>query len=297
MTPASSSPRTLPSVVDLARIVFGLAIFLFVSFTGTTPPPGYTSVPYGMLAVAAVILFAIVLGVPAYLLRGRRGDWRGFARFCGNGLLIFAGMALAGLVLRGRPPRAPALVDSLRTGTITIDGFLRAQRAAAPRAFDLKFVGQRTRDLRASGLDPKNVELLEVTDGSWWMRTKLGFMTPLPQQPGTEPARWRQIVFYHARGAAVLVSICSKPATDCSGLDRTLDTADRNLRERVAAGDLDYVLPEDGYCTIETVNAQGVPGQARVRACNYGPGLVMTFMRLDSATTIADLASSNMDTP
>ena len=152
MTTPPLPPRTLPSVADVARIVFGLAIVLVVFFVRATPPAGRTSILYVFATIFIVLLCVVVLGVPGYLFRGRRGDWRGFARFCGNGLLIVGGVSLAGLAVRS-PARRPApLVESLRAGSITIDAFLRAERAAAPRAFDVRFAGQRERELRSAGL-------------------------------------------------------------------------------------------------------------------------------------------------
>ena len=214
-----------------------------------------------------------------------------------TGLAIVTAVAVAGIVLRRPPPPASALVQALRAGRITIDAFLRAERAAAPRLFDARFLTQRERGLRSSGVNVSNLELINVTDGSWWVRTRIGFAAPVPKQPDAGTARWRQVVYYHTRGAAVLGSICSQAATDCAGLNGILDTADQNLRDRVAAGDLDYVLPENGSCTTESMPVPGGSDYSRVRACYYGPGRVLTLMRLDSASTITDLLADRTDTP
>lgn len=110
-------------------------------------------------------------------------------------LAIVVGVGLAGRQWRNRPS---SLIESLRSGQITIDRFVRAERAAAPGMFDRRLLTNNERALRQSFPDGtvSNVRLAGVSEGPGWLRAHVTYQGVLSVQG--ESARTRgQIVIYY----------------------------------------------------------------------------------------------------
>jgi hypothetical protein len=75
-----------------------------------------------------------------------------------------------------------------------------------------------------------------------------------------------------------------------------LSEAERNLRARLGAADLDRVLPKSAQCTTESVRLPDSDRQSLVRACVYAPGMQVSLTRFDAAATIESLVAERATT-
>jgi hypothetical protein len=99
--------RTKPRGADIRLLIVG-AVGLFAAYA-IDPEPRRVLPPliYWVAVPIMIVALAGILAVPAFLLRGIRGDWSGFTRWIGKGLLVLTGLLLAGNVRRAmsEPPR------------------------------------------------------------------------------------------------------------------------------------------------------------------------------------------------
>ena len=101
--------------------------------------------------------------------------------------------------------------------------------------------------------------------------------------------RGQMVIYYHPAGTAVVGAACTADDDRCDALESLLATAERSLRGRFGAADLDGVLPPAPDCSVETIAVASGEQESEVRACVYAPGLQLTLTRLDAAETIASL--------
>ena len=239
--------------------------------------------------VMGSLLAAGLLALPAYVFRGRKGDWRSFTIWYGKALLVLSGMSFAGY-LRTVPPRAPSLDDALTTRRITIDGYMRAQRAAAPLKFELDFVRVYERALRdsAPGASFSNIALAGIAEGHGWLRGGLTYNAVLTDDGEDVPARGTLVIYFHAKGLAVVRGLCSGADDGCEDLDTLLSAAEATLRTRLHDETVEDVLPEPGLCTTDATDADP-SNQSMIRTCVYDRGIELNFTRLEADRAISSL--------
>jgi hypothetical protein len=238
-----------------------------------------------------IVGLAAVIALPAFLLRGRRGDWRGFTVWLGKGLLVLTSLVLVGQIRRAMNDSPPTLVESLKDGRLTIDRFLRAERAAAPGMFDQRFLMRHDSALRASLPGLSNVALAEVTDSDAWMRAHMTYAAAPDEQEKSARTTGHIVVYYHPAGMAVLGAVCSADDSDCPLLAGLLTAAEQALRGRLGSSDLEGVLPKSKTCSTEAVQLPNTERYSDVRICAYGSALQLTLTRLGSAATIESLVA------
>jgi hypothetical protein len=236
----------------------------------------------------------------ALLVRGVRGDWRGFTLWCAKGLLAFAALFVVAHVRGIEHGESSSLLTALRAGQITIDRFVRAERAAAPGLFDQRLLRNNERALRESfpNGDFSDVSMVDVTDGSGWMRVHMRYRGVFTVQGGDSIRSNAEIVlYYHRAGMAVITAACTAEPSQCGPVEPLLVTAERALRTRFDETDLDHVLPVSRQCSVETISRPGSDRESRVRACVYSPGIQLTLTRFDAESTIESLLSERASTP
>lgn len=225
--------------------------------------------------------------------RSRHSRRSRLIRLFSAGLAVLAGIAIAGYVRDLSRQRPSRLVESLQARQITIDRFVRAERAAAPGMFDQRLLNNNRRALAQSFPDAtfSDVSLVGVSDGDGWMRALLGYQGLLTIQGESVATHGQIAIYYHPGGMAVVGAACTAEASECKKLDAVLSEAERNLRARLGAADLERVLPESAQCTTESVPVPDSDRQSQVRACVYAPGMQLSFTRFDAAATIESLVA------
>ena len=287
--PAGRRPRTRPSSADVAFAAIGGLALLASAFALPIPHPDAAARTVFRLLMFAV---GVVLAATAALVfRGFRGDWRGFTIWCGKIWLALAVLFVASR-LRDLPGDRPsALIAALGERQITIDRFVRAERAAAPGLFDQRLLRNNERALRESFPDGEfeNVSIADVTDGPDWMRVHMTYQGTFKVQGESVTSAAQIVLYYHRVGMVVITAACTTQPRDCAQIEPLLATAETSLRARFAASDLDGVLPESRKCSIETLDLPNSDEDSRVRACVYAPGIQLTLTRVDADTTIRSL--------
>jgi hypothetical protein len=278
--PAITSPRP----ADIRLVIAGAVAHVAVLFAGFIPEPTpFGQFGYLVAVVFGTLLVSAVLAVPAYLLRGRRGDWRGFTVWMGKGLLVLAGFAAVGVARRTVHDSTPPLLASLKTGEVSIHGFLRAERAAAPALFDQRLLTRHGQALKQFVPGISDVSLAGVTDNDDWVRAHITYAATL--EKSATSAKAHMVVYYHASGMAAIGAMCP-PDEDCQPLEGLLNTAEQGLRTHLRESGLHDVLPQSGACSIEAFQPAHSPRRTDVRACAYDSGIQLTLTRLGAADTI-----------
>ena len=287
--PAARRPRSRPSSADAVFAAIGGLALLASAFAIPVPYPDMAA-----RAVFSLLMFAVgvVLGTTiALVFRGFRGDWRGFTLWCGKIWLALSVLFVASRIRDLGGDRPSALIAALGERQITIDRFVRAERAAAPGLFDQRLLRNNERALRESFPDGQfaNVSIADVTDGPDWMRVHMTYQGTfnVEGQPVTSSAQI--VLYYHRAGMAVITAACTTAPRDCAQIEPLLAAAEASLRARFAASDLDGVLPESRECSVETLDLPNSDEDSRVRACVYSPGIQLTLTRVDEDTTIRSL--------
>ena len=287
--PAARRPRTRPSSADAAFAAIGGLTLLASAFALPIPYPGMAA-----RAVFRLLMFAVgvVLGAAAALVfRGFRGDWRGFTLWCGKIWLALAVLFVASGVRDLAGDRPSALIAALGERQITIDRFVRAERAAAPGLFDQRLLRNNERALRESFPDGEfeNVSIADVTDGPDWMRVRMTYQGTFNVQGKSVTSAAQIVLYYHRAGMAVITAACTAEPRDCVQIEPLLAAAEKSLRARFAAPDLDGVLPKARQCSVETLDLPNSDEDSRVRACVYAPGIQLTLTRVDEEATVRSL--------
>ena len=287
--PAARRPRTRPSSADAAFAAIGGLALLASAFALPIPHPDVAARAVFrllMFAVGAVLAAAVAL-----VFRGFRGDWRGFTIWCGKIWLALAVLFLASRIRDLAGDRPSALIAALGGRQITIDRFVRAERAAAPGLFDQRLLRNNERALRESFPDGEfaNVSIADVTDGPDWMRVHMTYQGTFNVRGKSVASAAQIVLYYHRAGMAVITAACTTAPRDCAQIEPLLAAADTSLRARFAASDLDGVLPESRQCSIETLGLPNSHEESRVRACVYAPGIQLTLTRVDENATIRSL--------
>jgi hypothetical protein len=240
------------------------------------------------MAIFVLGLGAVALA--ALLLRGTRGDWKGVILWLGKGQLALAALFVA-VYFRDLQSSPSSLLTALRTGRITIDRFVRAERAAAPGMFDQRLLRNNERGLRESLPDGtiSGLSVDNVTEGQDWMRVHMTYqgLFTVRGEPVTSVAQI--VMYYHRAGTAVIAAACTTAPRDCAQIEPLLASAERSLRARFAATDLDGVLPASRQCSVETVDLPNRQTESRLLACVYSPGIQLTLSRVDADATIRSL--------
>ena len=208
-------------------------------------------------------------------------------------VFLVLGLAIARYV-RDRPRDEPAgLLQSLRAGQITIDRFVRAERAAAPAMFDRTLLESNERALKQSFPEStfSDVSLAGVTDGDGFMRAYLTYQGSLQLQGESVATRVQMAIYYHAAGMAVIAAACTAGEKECLKIEPLLADAEQRLRRRMAASDLDAVLPDAKTCATETIPVPNTFRQSQVRVCVYAPGMQLSLTRFDAASTIESIVA------
>lgn len=187
------------------------------------------------------------------------------------------------------PP--PTLVESLKAGRLTIDRFLRAERAAAPAMFDQRLLMRHDSALRASHPGLSNVALAEVTEADAWMRAHMTYGAASDVQEKSVRTTGHIVIYYHSAGMAVLGAVCSADDNACQPLAGLLTAAEQALRRRLGSSALDGVLPESEACSTEAIRLPNTDQYSDVRFCAYGSAIQLTLTRLGSAATIESLVA------
>lgn len=208
-------------------------------------------------------------------------------------VLVLVGLLIARYVSELPRQRPSGLLQSLQARQITIDRFVRAERAAAPGMFDMRLLNNNRRALTQWFPDAtfSDVSLVGVTDGDGWMRALLGYQGLMNIQGEPVATHGQIAIYYHPGGVAVVGATCTAEASQCKKIDAGLSEAERNLRARLGAADLERVLPESAQCTTESVPVPDSDRQSQVRACVYAPGMQLSFTRFDAAATIESLVA------
>ena len=290
--PPERTSRTAPRIADFRLLIVG-AVGLLVAIVAVPVPrrvaPGLLVYWVGVLFV--FVVFAAMVVLPAFLLRGRRGDWQGFTVWVGKGLLILTSLVLVGHVRRAMNDSPPALVESLKAGRLTIDRFLRAERAAAPAMFDQRLLMRHESALRASVPGLSNVALVEVTDSDAWIRAHMTYAAAPDVQEKSVRTTGHIVIYYHSAGMAALGAVCSADDSDCQPFASLLTTAEQALRGRLGSSDLVGVLPESEACSTEAAPLPNTDRYSDVHVCAYGSGIQLTLTRLGTAATIESLVA------
>jgi len=269
-------------------MAIGVLVCLIATFTFPIPYRGTSSPIISRLVVFALSLGAVTL--TALLLRGTRGDWKGVVVWLGKGQLALAAVLVA-VYFRDPPSSPSSLITALRTGRITIDRFVRAERAAAPAMFDQRLLRNNERALRESLPDGtiSGLSVDSVTEGQDWMRVHMTYQGVFTVQGEPVTSAAQIVLYYHRAGTAVIAAACTTEPRDCVQIEPLLASAERSLRARFAATDLDGVLPASQQCSVETLGRPNRQADSRVLACVYSPGIQLTLTRVDAAATIRSL--------
>jgi hypothetical protein len=246
-----------------------------------------------LASIMAFGFFGVVLALPAYLLWGRRGDWRRFTVWCGKGLLVVTGLLLLSAAQRAmrEAPGPNGRIRALQERRLAIPAFLRAERASSPVMFERRLV-----ETLKSAFDPWDVDasdliLSNITENDRWIRAHLTLRTPPDAEKGDPALASHMVLYYHQAGLATLSGTCSPDVPgSCPRLDRVLASAEEALRPRLAASTLDDVLPEP-ECSTEELEVPGEQERAVVRLCSYAPEVQLTFTRSDAEATIGMLTA------
>jgi hypothetical protein len=286
--PPARRPRS-PSSADAAFAAIGGLALLASAFALPIPHPDLaarTAFRLLMFGVGLVLAAAVAL-----VFRGFRGDWRGFTIWCGRIWLALAALFVASRVRDFPGERPSTLIAALGEGQITIDRFVRAERAAAPGLFDERLLRNNERALRESFPDGKfaNVSVAEVTDGPDWMRVRMTYQGTFNVRGASVNSAAQIVLYYHRAGMAVITAACTTAPRDCAQIEPLLAAAETSLRARFAAPDLDGVLPESRQCSVQALDLPNSDEQSRVRACVYAPGIQLTLTRVDADATIRSL--------
>ena len=292
MNAGSEEPRTSvptsPAPSDIRLVLVGaLGLFvatLFIPFSRGGLFARVLAVPV-MAAVAAVVIAA-----PAFLFRGRRGDWKGFTVWCGKGLLVLTSVLILGHVRRAmeNPDRG---LEPLKDGRVSIPAFLRGERAAAPMMFDHRLVKGLERGMGAfAGATVSNMTLVSVTDEPKWLRTHVSYDSVFKSEGESIPARGHIVLYYHLTGTAVLGAVCLAADRKCAGMDKLLSEADTSVKSRLGSTEIEGILPESALCSAEPIDRPDGK-RSLVQTCEYEPDLHLTFMRFDAAATIESLVA------
>ena len=168
---------------------------------------------------------------------------------------------------------------------------MRAERAAAPGLFDQRLLRNNERALRESFPDGDfaNVSIADVTDGTDWMRVRMKYQGTFNVQGEQVTSATQIVIYYHRAGMAVITAACTTRPRDCAQIEPLLAAAERSLKARFAASDLDGVLPASSQCSVETLALPNSDTESRVRACVYAPGIQLTLTRIDADATIRSL--------
>jgi hypothetical protein len=287
--PQPRGPRTRPSSADAVfAAIGGLALLASAAILPAPHPDLAGHLVFRLLMFAAGVVLAASI---ALVFRGVRKDWRRVTIWCGKiwlalaALLVFAGVRD---VTRERPS---SLIASLRGRQITIDRFVRAERAAARGMFDRRLLRSNERALPESFPDGEfsNVSLVAVTDGPDWMRVHMKYQGIFNVQGESVSSAAQIVLYYHRSGMAVITAACTAEPRACVQIEPLLSAAERSLRVRFAATDLDGVLPASGRCSVETLALPDSDVDSQVRACVYAPGIQLTLTRVDADATIRSL--------
>ena len=287
-TPQARRPRS-PSSADAAFAAIGGLALLASAFALPIPHPDLAArIAFRLLMFAVGMVLAAAV---ALAFRGFRGDWRGFTIWCGRIWLALAVLFVASRVRDFPGDRPSTLIAALDEGQITIDRFVRAERAAAPGLFDQRLLRKNERALRESFPDGKfaNVSVAEVTDGPDWMRVRMTYEGTFNVRGASVNSAAQIVIYYHRAGMAVITAACTTAPRDCAQIEPLLAAAETSLRARFAASDLDGVLPESSQCSVQALDLPNSDEQSRVRACVYAPGIQLTLTRVDADATIRSL--------
>ena len=183
-----------------------------------------------MFAVGAVLAASVAL-----VFRGVRGDWRGVTLWCGKIWLALAVLFAVARIRDVGQERPSPLIASLRARQITIDRFVRAERAAAPGMFDQRLLRSNERALRESFPDGDfaKVSLVDVTEGPDWMRAHMKYRGTFNVQGESITSAAQIVVYYHRTGMAVITAACTTEPRDCAQIEPLLSAAERSLRGAV----------------------------------------------------------------
>ena len=282
-------PRTRPSSADAAFAAIGCFALLAAAFSLPVPRPDMGArVVFGLLMFAIGVVLAA--GV-ALVFRGIRGDWRGFTIWCGKIWLALAVLFVVARIREVSQDQPSSLIAALGDRQITIDRFVRAERAAAPGLFDQRLLRNNERALRESFPDGDfaNVSIADVTNGTDWMRVRMKYQGTFNVQGEQVTSAAQIVIYYHRAGMAVITAACTTRPRDCAQIEPLLAAAERSLKARFAASDLDGVLPASRRCAVETLALPNSDTESRVRACVYAPGIQLTLTRVDADATIRSL--------
>lgn len=291
-----SRARSRPSSSDVGFAVVGLVALLALVFTIPLEAPTLPA------RVTAVVLLtaagAIVAALPGLLVHGFLGNWPRFMIWWGRALIFLTLLIAVGDVISRREPPA-SLLTALANGQVTIDRFVRAERAAAPGMFDRRLLRGNERALRQSFPDGEfsDVSLVGVTEGDGWMRAHLTYQGALKVEGRSVHTSGQMVIYYHPGGTAMIGAACTAPRQECRRIEPLLASAERLLRDGFTTGGLDGLLPPTPLCRTETLTVPGTVQPSRVRACLYAPGLQLTLTRQDAAATILSLLAERSSVP
>jgi hypothetical protein len=291
-------PRTRPSSVEFAFVAIAVVACLLATLT--LPVADADPIFRLLFRLALFTLSVAATAFFALLCRGTRGDWRGFTAWCAKGLLAFAALFVVAHIRGIERSESSSLLTALRSGQITIDRFVRAERAAAPGLFDQRLLRNNERALRESfpNGDFSDVSMVDVSDGSGWMRLHMRYRGVFTVQGAASIHSNAEIVlYYHRTGMAVITAACTADPSQCGQVEPLLTAAEQSLRARFEAADLDRVLPPSPQCSVETISRPGFDHESRVRACVYSPGIQLTLTRFDAESTIESLLSERGSPP
>ena len=101
-----------------------------------------------------------------------------------------------------------------------------------------------------------------------WMRVHMTYQGMFTVQGESVTSAAQIVLYYHRAGTAVIAAACTTEPRDCAQIEPLLASAERSLRARFAATDLDGVLPASQQCSVETLGTAESPGRfprARLR--------------------------------
>jgi hypothetical protein len=280
------------------QIIFWSALLFVCSSTFVRYHRVPTDLSHTFGAVSGSALWIIVFAVlPAYVMRGRHGDRRGYYHWCAVGAVLMAGLLVISNIgnaaqsrrtLQEKKNSADRRYEALKSGSITIDEFIRVGRASDPSGFDRGFVEAAEAKIRTelTGGTLSNVRLMGITEKSEWVKGHIGYEGILAPNDGGDPMNGQLIIYYHRDGLAVIESACLTAEGDCGAIRPLVESAESELVAHLQSTGILGVLPASEQCSIDKTAVPNSTRTVDARTCLYPPHMVLSFGRVGAADTI-----------
>ena len=247
-----------------------------------TPPRGVGFV------LLAVFTFALCSAAPAYLARGRRGDWNGFVQWMTKGAAVLLALVSLGIVRQHmrdgvERPETRHSLDDVKAGRVELHTFLSEVRDANPIDFDtdlVKFAPALLQQAYRSvfpDLDITDVKPPKVNSSADYFRLAIQYSGAATVEGAKQSFTGELVAFYHVAGIAVIEGWCWQNATDCIRMSERLLQTETSIQRNLHASGAQGILPEGGECAVGASSTPDYPATAHV--CEYEKGITLSFGR------------------